>query len=219
MDKYHLKAHFHVNGHPDRVQFERTTMSDMPRVLLLGDSIRMSYQPHVAHLLDGTADVVGPAENCQYSLYTLSSLGRWIGDLGKPDIVHWNNGIHDSGHNPGRSPVQIPIDMYRANLEFILEQLTALTPNVIWATITPVHPDRPFCDTQWAWRNEEIDQYDEVARKLMAEKDVPINDLHTLVWSNVSEFLNEDQLHLSDAGQRACARAVADCVSTFLSPQ
>ena len=48
-------------------------MSDLPKVLLLGDSIRMSYQPLVAQLLEGRATVVGPADNCQYSLYTLSS--------------------------------------------------------------------------------------------------------------------------------------------------
>ena len=188
-------------------------MSDTPKVLLLGDSIRMSYQPHVARLLDGKAEVVGPEDNCQYSLYTLSSLHRWIGTLGQPDMVHWNNGIHDSGHNPERSPVQIPIDMYRANLEFILSQLTALTPNVIWATTTPVHPDRPFLDTEWSWRNEEIDRYNAVARELMESHGLPINDLHALVWANVSEFLREDQLHLSEAGQKACGQAVADCVS------
>ena len=192
-------------------------MPDLPRVLLLGDSIRMSYQPHVKRLLDGRAEVTGPADNCQYSLFTLSSLGRWIVELGQPDIVHWNNGIHDSGHNPGRSPVQIPIDMYRANLEFILDQLTAMTPKVVWATTTPVHPDRPFSDTAWAWRNEEIDQYNRVARDLMESRGIPINDLHTLMWANVTELLCEDQLHLSVAGQEACAHAVVACVSTLLS--
>ena len=194
-------------------------MPKLPKVLLLGDSIRMSYQPHVARLLSDRAEVVGPADNCQYSLYTLSSLDGWITALGKPDIVHWNNGIHDSGHNPARSPIQIPIDVYRTNLESILDRLTALTPNVIWATITPVHPDRPFRETEWAWRNEEIDQYNEVARTLIESRGVLINDLHTLVWNNVSEFLSEDQLHLSESGQEVCARAVVDCVATFLSPE
>ena len=194
-------------------------MPKLPKVLLLGDSIRMSYQPHVARLLSDRAEVVGPADNCQYSLYTLSSLDGWIEALGKPDIVHWNNGIHDSGHNPARSPIQIPIDVYRTNLESILDRLTALTPNVIWATITPVHPDRPFRETEWAWRNEEIDQYNEVARTLIERRGVLINDLHTLVWNNVSEFLSEDQLHLSESGQEVSARAVVDCVATFLSPE
>lgn len=194
-------------------------MPDLPKVLLLGDSIRMSYQPHVARLLDGKATVVGPADNCQYSLFTLSSLDRWIGELGQPDIVHWNNGIHDCGHNPARYPVQIPSDMYRANLELILKRLSAMTPGVIWATMTPVHPERPFRESEWSWRNEEIDRYNEVARELMESHGVLINDLHRLVWANVSAFLSEDQLHLSEAGQEACAKEVVDSVSQLLAPQ
>ncbi len=191
-------------------------MPNLPKVLLLGDSIRMSYQPHVARLLEGSAAVVGPADNCQYSLYTLSSLARWINELGQPDVVHWNNGIHDVGHNPARSPVQIPIDMYRDNIEFILDQLITITPKVVWATSTPVHPERPFVDTQWSWRNEEIDRYNGVARDLMESREVTINDLHSLVSPNMSEFLSDDMLHLSETGQQACAKAVAKAVTPLL---
>ena len=191
-------------------------MADIPRVLLLGDSIRMSYQPLVARFLKGKATVVGPSDNCQYSLYTLSSLDRWIAELGQPDIIHWNNGIHDAGHNPGRSPVQIPIDIYRANLEFTLKRLTTLTPHVIWATITPVHPGRPFRKDEWSWRNEEIDQYNKAATELMRQNCISINDLHKLVWENVDEYLCEDQLHLSESGQEACAHGVARVISADL---
>ena len=191
-------------------------MPDIPRVVLLGDSIRMSYQPHVASLLEGKAAVVGPADNCQYSLFTLSSLGRWIDALGKPDIVHWNNGLHDCGHNPGRRPHQIPLDMYRDNLEYALVQLRAITPTILWATSTPVHPDRPFNTEGWAWKNEEIDSFNDAASELMAAYDVPVNDLQTLVRSDVEQYLAEDQLHLSEAGQKVCAQAVAEIVSTYL---
>ena len=187
-------------------------MSQLPRVLLLGDSIRMSYQPHVAALLEERTQVVGPTDNCQYSLFTLSSLDRWLGQLGQPDIVHWNNGIHDCGHNPNRSPMQIPIEMYRTNLEFILRRLKDLTPHVIWATSTPVHPQRPFRDDQWAWRNAEIDEYNAVALQLMRDNGVPIDDLHQLVWDHIDEYLAEDQLHLSEAGQRACAAAAVKTI-------
>ena len=191
-------------------------MLQIPKVMLLGDSIRMSYQPEVVRWLEGKAEVVGPADNCQYSLYTLSSLDRWLEALGEPDIVHWNNGIHDVGHNPGRCPAQMPIDMYRGNLEFILDRLTATTTKVIWATTTPVHPEKPMSDTWWSWRNEEIDQYNGAARELMASRGVPINDLHGLIWNDVGELLGEDGLHLSEAGEKACGKAVADRVSTFL---
>jgi isoamyl acetate esterase len=189
-------------------------MSDLPRVLLLGDSIRHGYQPWVAKLLGGKAEVIGPIENCQCSYYTLLSLDRWIEEVGKPDIVHWNNGIHDSGHHFARCPAQIPFDMYRANLGFILDKLTALTDKIIWATITPVHPDKPFIDTEFSWRNEEIDKYNAVARELMESRGVQINDLGALVRSGGPKFFSEDQLHLSDAGQKACATAVAGSVGT-----
>ena len=155
----------------------------------------MSYQAVVRRGLKGVADVVGPAENGQYSLYTLSSLARWLTQLGKPNIVHWNNGIHDSGHNPKRSPIQIPVDMYRANLEFILKQLLDTGALVIWATTTPVHPDRPFRDDQWSWRNQEIDQYNSVAQSLMQEYGIAVNDLHAIVGSDPNLYLSEDQLH------------------------
>lgn len=192
-------------------------MSHLPSVMLLGDSIRMSYQPLVERELEGVAHVVGPKDNCQYSLYTLSSLDRWMGSLGKPDIVHWNNGIHDVGHNPNRCPVQMPIDMYRGNLEFILRRLREMTPHVIWATSTPVHPDRPFRNDGWSWRNEEIDRYNHTAIDLMKQHHVPINNLNALVREHVDEYLADDQLHLSEAGQQVCAEAVVQAITPYLS--
>jgi len=188
----------------------------MPKVLLLGDSIRMSYQPHVAHLLEGRAEVVGPADNCQYSLYTQTLLERWLLELGQPDVVHWNNGLHDCGHNPNRSPVQLPLSMYLGNLELILKRLRAATPHVVWATITPAHPARPFRQTEWSWRNEEIDQYNAAALALMRAEGVEVNDLHALVAADYDTGLSADQLHLSEAGQETCARAVAAAVSAHL---
>ena len=191
-------------------------MKHTPKVLLLGDSIRMSYQPIVANALQGFADVVGPEENCQYSLYTLASLERWLDQLGNPDIVHWNNGIHDVGHNPARSPLQIPIEMYRLILEFILQRLQGTGAQIIWATSTPVHPERPFVNDQWSWRNEEIEQYNSVALDLMKNRGIPVNDLHSIVMSDVDGNLSEDQLHLSEIGKANCADAVVASIRKYL---
>lgn len=188
----------------------------MPKVLLLGDSIRMSYQPHVARLLAGRAEVVGPADNCQYSLYTQTMLERWLFELGQPEVVHWNNGLHDCGHNPNRSPIQLPLSMYLGNLALILKRLRAATPHVVWATITPAHPARPFRSTEWSWRNEEIEQYNAAALALMRAEGVEVNDLHALVAADFDAQLSADQLHLSEAGQEACARAVVGAVSAHL---
>ena len=193
-------------------------MTEQPKVLLLGDSIRMSYQPLVAKRLKDVADVVGPEDNCQFALFTLASLERWLNELGNPDVVHWNNGIHDSGHNPGRTPRQIPIEIYRMTLEYVLQRLQATGAKIVWGTITPVHPNRPFTDEAWAWKNDEIDAYNETALELMKAQDIPINDLHGLVLANVDTFLADDMLHLSDEGRAACADAVAEAVRPYLAP-
>ncbi len=181
--------------------------------MLLGDSVRISYQPTVARLLEGEAEVVGPmAENCQFILYTLAALPRLLGQLGTPDVVHWNNGLHDMGHNPDRCPRQTPIEMYVANLGFALRILQDTGAKIIWATTTPVYPGRPFVDDAWSWVNEDIDSYNRAAVALMKEHDVAINDLNAVVRADYDACLHEDQLHLSEEGIARCAEAVAAAV-------
>lgn len=188
----------------------------MKRILLLGDSIRMSYQPLVVNALAGRAKVVGPAENCQFSAHTLQSIDRWIDELGRPQIVHWNNGLHDCGHNPNREPVQYSVKEYTTNLTAILEKLKATGATVVWATTTPVHPDRPFVETQWSWRNKEIDKYSKAALDLMKSESIRVNDLRSIVASNPALCLSEDMLHLSEEGKKKCAEAVVEAVEALL---
>lgn len=189
----------------------------MSRVMLLGDSIRMSYQGLVAEALvaDGH-EVWGPPENCQFSLFTLASLGRWLTAFPNPDIVHWNNGLHDIGHNPNRAPVQMPIEVYASNLGFIGGELAAAGASVLFATSTPVHPGRPFRNDSWSWRNEEIDAYNAAARLVMTDLGIAVNDLHAVVSGDYDGLLSADQLHLSEAGQQACADAVATAIRSRL---
>jgi isoamyl acetate esterase len=188
-------------------------MSQKMKVLLLGDSIRMSYQATVAEMMKDSADVVGPEENCQFSAYTLESLDRWLEQLGTPDIVHWNNGLHDIGHNPDRKPIQYPLDEYISNLKAIIEKIRGTGAKIIWATSTPVHPKRPFRNTEWAWRNDEIDQYNKSALELMQNECIPVDDLHTIVSENVDAYLSEDMLHLSEEGIKRCAEAVVKAIN------
>lgn len=69
----------------------------MKQILLLGDSLRMGYEPIVRRMLEGRAQVSGPEENGRWAGYTLNSLRFWIPNLPKPDIIHWNNGLWDLG--------------------------------------------------------------------------------------------------------------------------
>src|SRR5438876_11405382 len=67
---------------------------ELPKVLLLGDSIREGYAPLVAKRLAGIAEVIQPKENGGDTANTLKLLDTWIGD-GKLVVVHFNCGLHD----------------------------------------------------------------------------------------------------------------------------
>ena len=189
----------------------------LPKVMLLGDSIRLSYQPLVAERLAGKAEVVGPQINGQFALYTLSSIPNWITEFGKPDVIHWNNGIHDAGYNPRRAPVQILLADYVGNLRGIIRHVHAnITRKLIFATSTPPHPDKPFSEEGWSWKHGDIERYNAAAREVMAEFGVPVNDLYSVIRADPDRLISSDQLHLSDAGKALCAAAVARCIEGFL---
>jgi len=58
-------------------------------VTLIGDSIRMAYEPLVVEKLSGRAEVWGPVECCGTSRYVLEHLEDWV--LSRPaDVVHMN---------------------------------------------------------------------------------------------------------------------------------
>jgi lysophospholipase L1-like esterase len=191
-------------------------MGEQPVLMLLGDSIRMIYQPVVTDLLQGTARVVAAAENARFALYTLQSLDRWLKGLPVPDVIHWNNGLWDVGHSAERVPAQIPLDMYVGNLEFILRRLRATGATVVWATITPIHPPRVDKGDGWSWKSEEIDRYNAAATELMVRHAVPVNDLNAVVRSDLGRYLPPGDHHINEAGARACARAVVEAVRPHL---
>ena len=94
--------------------------------------------------------------------------------------------------------------------------MRALTPSIIWATITPIHSDRIPGQYGFDYSNEDIDTYNAAALVLMTAENIEVNDLHAVVNSNVKENLEADLLHLSALGQQRCARAVAAALNRLL---
>jgi len=183
----------------------------MKTLLLLGDSIRLSYQPLVAAKLAGRARVVGPADNGRFALYTLVRLDAWLEECGSPDVIHWNNGLWDLGQCRERCPAQVPLDDYLGNLTFILRRLRATGARMIWRTTTPVRADRGWRDG-WLFLPADVARYNAAAVHLMQGEGIACHDLGSLVGANQAAFLGEDGVHLSPAGQEACAGSVAEVV-------
>ena len=178
----------------------------MKKVMLLGDSIRMSYQGSVQRELADIADVWGPDENCRFVKYTLWCIGEWVGKCGSPDLIHWNNGIWDIYRQNPDMGIFTPLDEYLLYLQKALRELRKTRARIIWGTTTPV---RPACTTCC---NTDIDLYNTEATRFMAAEGIAINDLNALLKHDVDAYLADDHVHLNDAGIAVCSKCVAQAI-------
>ena len=177
------------------------------QVMLLGDSLRLGYQPVVARLLEGKATVSGPAENGRWAGYTLNSLRFWINGMPKPDVIHWNCGLWDLGddYNLGR-PFSLP-EEFESALERTVAVVRKLFPGatLIMATIMPTeNPD-----------SKGMEDYNEIIKKVAAKHDVPVDDLFPVVKQSTGLF-GPDHLHLTEAGYELVGSRVAEAVEKYL---
>jgi hypothetical protein len=108
---------------------------NLPRVLLIGDSISMGYTIPVRKQLAGKANVLRPSTNCGPTSRGVKSIDDWLGS-GKWDVIHFNFGLHDivfySADGSKRvDPTeagarhQVPADDYEKNLRTIVAKLKA----------------------------------------------------------------------------------------------
>ena len=171
------------------------------KVSLLGDSIRLGYGAKVPAILGDEYEVFQPEDNCRFAKYTLRGIFDWAEDLKGSEVIHWNNGLWDATECLGDG-VFTPVDEYVENMLRIAKFLKQITPNVIFATTTPTHPEYPYT------HNDKIDIFNAAIVPKLQEIGVEINDLHSIV-ANHMEYICEDQIHLTDEGFEACAQKVA----------
>lgn len=189
----------------------------MLRILLIGDSIKHSYRPHVARLLQGRADLVGPDDIAYAHTRTTLGLIEDVLAISRPDVVHWNNGLHDIKRDTAEAPCQVPLEEYRANLDTILAVIReVVNGRLIWALTTPVIEERHNNVKDFIRLNADIDAYNATAYEIMQREDVPIDDLHAALWARREDFIVEDGVHLNETGQRAAAQAVVESLAPFL---
>jgi acyl-CoA thioesterase-1 len=146
----------------------------LPRVLLIGDSISMYYTPEVRSQLRGKVNVYRVPDNGKSTLYGLKNIDYWLGD-GKWAVIHFNFGLHDIAVLPTTGKQQDSLADYEKNLRLLVKRLKATGAKLIWASTTPV--------PEGSRNRHEADAaaYNAVAKKVMEENQIPINDLHAFV--------------------------------------
>ena len=181
----------------------------MAKLSLLGDSIMFNnYGPVVEETLQNQFTVFRPDENCRFAAYTLRGLHEWKEGLAGSDIIHWNNGLWDTCDLFGDGAFT-PLDTYVETMVRIARLLKRITPNIIFATTTPPSPK------MWGHDQNRIRLYNQTVCQELIREGVRINDLFSLVLPKVEEYICEDQIHLSEAGNQACAKQVMDAITAL----
>ena len=188
----------------------------MKSIVLIGDSIRMGYEPLVREMLAGRAEVWGPEENGGPSARVLANLEAWALSR-RPDVVHVNCGLHDikkppnPSLGPDRGEPATPVFIYAENVRKILTALKALpATRVIWASTTPVHEERHRGNPDF-WRYmDDVIEYNRAAELVASSLKVEIHDLYGLVMeSGRDRLLKHDGVHYTPEGCRLLAERVA----------
>lgn len=199
----------------------------LPQVLLLGDSISIGYWPFVTRLLEREAEVYRPmrnaeqAENCEGTSKGKTEIARWLGEK-QWDLIHFNFGLHDLKHvdpqtgknsqNPA-DPRQAEPEVYRENLTEIVQQLKASGAKLLFATTTP-YPKNVEGPVR-AFRDER--KYNRIAKRIMKQHDIPVNDLHRFVLPRMEELQKPQNVHFHAQGSEMIAEEVVRVMSRYLS--
>ena len=200
----------------------KAMVTTMKKVVLFGDSIRLSYCERVKELLKDVCEVYYPADNCAHTMNTLWNVRFWIKamNLDKIDVIHWNNGIWDHHRTTEDHKPLLTVDQYLFFNERLYNQLATYTDKLIWATTTPAGLDLKYDVNsleyiprdEW---NREIALYNSVLSAFLSAKGVKIDDLNGLIGSDMSNIC-PDGIHLSAKGVEAAAQQVAGMIREML---
>ncbi len=184
--------------------------TNLPRVLLIGDSITRAYYPEVEKRLEGKAYVGRLATSAFVSDPVLLKQIEMMLSQYKFDVIHFNNGMHGWQHDE---------KAYAEALPKLLETIQKHAPDakLIWANTTPlkVSPNLPP-DNQTQATDERIAARNKIALKIMQAKGIPIDDLNSPMRGH-PEF-HSDNVHFNDQGIAMQAAQVAAQVEKLLKP-
>ncbi|MEZ6037542.1 MAG: SGNH/GDSL hydrolase family protein [Planctomycetota bacterium] len=194
-----------------------------PHVLILGDSISIGYTPVVQELLRDEMFVTRPKGNCAGTTHGVQHVDEWLQvDGGRWDLIWFNFGLHDlkrvdaatgKNSNDPKDPRQAEPEVYERQLREIVGKLVATGARLVFATTTPVPPGgvKPYRDV------EDPQRYNTIARRVMAEHEIPVCDLFAVATARLQEIQPKVDVHFTKQGSALLAEAVAARVRAELA--
>ena len=180
--------------------------TDLPRVLLIGDSVTRGYSGTVEKQLAGKAYVARLATSrCVGDPVLLAEVSAVLGGTAF-DVIHFNNGLHGVG--------AVSEAEYGKYLPELLALVRKLAPQakLVWASCTPWHRAGDFA--KFDASNAHVLERNRIAAALMAQEHIPVDDLYTTVAGHPE--WSADLLHYNAKGIEAEGAQVAKAVQALL---
>jgi len=182
--------------------------TNLPRVLLIGDSIARDYYPEVEKRLAGKAFVARLATSRFVADPVLLKEIESVLEGVKFDVVQFNNGMHGWQHSEAE---------YRKAFPKLIKTIRAHAPkaSLIWATTTPLRDGKGVTgDTKAEYSDQRVAARNAIAAEIVTAQKIPANDLNAPMRGH-PEY-HSDNVHFNTQGTQILAAQVAAVVEKLL---
>ena len=181
---------------------DNTLNTDLPRVLLIGDSITYGYQEKVRELLRGVCyvDYLSTSYSVDMKIYN-TLVTNFVSDS-RYALIHFNHGLHGK-YMSKRS--------YKSKVGKLLDKFSV---PVVLATSTFVyHEGNKRADGSWMKR---VRERNAAINELVEKKGYAIDDLYSVSVAMPKEKRYQDGTHYTAEGYEVFASVVAECIKNNL---
>jgi len=197
--------------------------ADMPRVLILGDSISGGTWEVFSKLFSNSsiANFHGPPDNCGgFSRYS-AFLTSWLGEC-PWDVIQFNVGMHFH-----LKPNESMDSSYREGLAMVVEQLRRHSPaaSLVFAFTTPspfdsndTTPDEATCVNYHHFHKKGfVSKLNDIARDFVSSMNITINDRYQAILPFIGQQQRPCDIHFNEAGYKLIAKQDISVISKLLS--
>ena len=181
-----------------------TCENDLPRVLLIGDSITRGYESKVRARLQGVCyvDYVATSYAVDSPIYT--KLMKAFVDDSRYALVHFNHGLHG---------IHMTKRTYKSGIKKLLLKI-GKDKKLILATTTVVYHGRSK-RKHGAWMKRVRERNDTI-KELASDLNLAVDDLYIVSQGIPAEKRAIDGTHYMDDGYEILADAVAESIKNLL---
>ncbi len=190
---------------------------NLPRVLIIGDSISIGYTLPLREALAGVANVHRPPENCQHTWLGLERIDEWLGD-GKWDLIHFNWGLHDLKYVDAEGERALPpegtqvtsLEDYEANLDRLVKRLKQTGAKLIWRPTTPV-PEGASGRFP-----ADLPRYNRAAREVIDRHGIEVDDMNAFIAAHRISHRAPSDVHFTPGASKKLAENSAAVIRQAL---